>query len=384
MWEKILITGLIGLGIRSVRKDAKKAAAERQREEEELKLREEEQSQREELEKRRRNTPCYFNNGITQNEFNDIVQSTKKHIKRLISLTTEGPIVYGKVRSQSGISIWKFTLDFNDFGEITGAYWKTSENYDSDIPQLIGDSIQGAIQDLLTHRNIPAQADIESRAAASYVNEEGITAASELKQTQTKLPSRGRWKKLILLIIVVLSVSATALLTWRTNTMVTVGSSAKAMQGKDYITILEQLEHSGFTNVQLNELHDLLADEGEKEGTIESVTINGNPSFTQNDKYRRNSEIIISYHVMKQSSLPLSAQEFKGMDCEAAVQLLLEAGFTNVHFIADYDLLLGWISKENTVKSIAINANEKFTTDSIYRLDEEIVIHFHAFKRDKQ
>ena len=382
MWEKVLITGLIGLGIRSVRKDAEKAAEERQREETYQRRKEEERRQQEEKEKRRHNTPCFFNNGITQEEFYDIVQSSRKHIKRLVSLTSEGPIVYGAIRSQSGISVWEFTLDFNDFGQITGSYWKSSENYDSDIPQYIADNIQGAIQDLLEQRGISVQCDAETESSMACSVEEEIPVTSELKQTQPNLESKGRWKKTVLLILVVLSIGVITFFTWKTNRQVVVGASSNSLQGEDYTTVWAQLEHSGFTNIHLNELYDLLSHESEKEGLVASVTINGNPSFSQTDKYRCNSEIIISYHVMKHASPPLSAKAFKGMHYETAIELLLAAGFSNVQAIPDYDLLLGWISKEGAIKSIAINGNEKFTTDNVYRLDEEIAITFHAFKRD--
>lgn len=69
----------------------------------------------------RRNTPCYFNDGISAGEFEEIAISLAKPIKRLM-VSVDGPVVYGEVRSQSGISTWNFKLDFNDWGHITGTY----------------------------------------------------------------------------------------------------------------------------------------------------------------------------------------------------------------------------------------------------------------------
>ncbi len=57
----------------------------------------------------------------------------------------DGPVVYGVVQSQSGISEWNFKLDFNDYGHITGTYWLSSDNDDSNIPERFGDLIRSAI-----------------------------------------------------------------------------------------------------------------------------------------------------------------------------------------------------------------------------------------------
>ena len=99
-------------------------------------------------EKERKNTPCSFSDGISYVEFVSIVERIAKPIKRL-SVSIDGPIVYGTVRSQSGISTWNFTLDFNDWGHITGVYRAWSGNTDSDIPNRVGDQIKKEIEMLL-------------------------------------------------------------------------------------------------------------------------------------------------------------------------------------------------------------------------------------------
>lgn len=101
-----------------------------------------------ELEMERQNTPCYFNNGISYSEFCEIVHNATKHIRRL-TVSIEGPIVYGAVRAQSGISTWGFKLDFNDFGDITGNWWLWTENHDSDIPKIVAEHISSEIVNFL-------------------------------------------------------------------------------------------------------------------------------------------------------------------------------------------------------------------------------------------
>lgn len=92
-------------------------------------------------EKRRKSTVCNFDGEITEEDFDAMVRCSGKGIKRIIGLSVDGPVVYGTVRSQSGISDWNFRIDFNDYGEVTGRYWISSDNKDSEIPKTIAKRI---------------------------------------------------------------------------------------------------------------------------------------------------------------------------------------------------------------------------------------------------
>ena len=98
-----------------------------------------------EEEQRRKNSPCRFEDGISAYEFEQIAISAGKKIKRLY-VSVIGPVIYGKVQSQSGISEWDFTVDFNDYGHITGNYWLSSDNSDSTIPGHFADNVADAIR----------------------------------------------------------------------------------------------------------------------------------------------------------------------------------------------------------------------------------------------
>lgn len=95
------------------------------------------------------NTICSFQEGITKLEFETMARRVSKRIKRL-QIDVDAPIIYCKVESQSGISTWKFTVDFNDFGHITGSWWITRrDNHDSSIPNRYADLMKEAIEDKL-------------------------------------------------------------------------------------------------------------------------------------------------------------------------------------------------------------------------------------------
>lgn len=93
----------------------------------------------------RKGTPCNFDNGISRTEFNEIVEKELKAIKRINDFSINDTVIRARVRSQSGISEWRFTVDFNDYGKITGNYWLNSKNNDLQIPESVAESIKKSI-----------------------------------------------------------------------------------------------------------------------------------------------------------------------------------------------------------------------------------------------
>lgn len=114
----------VALMFRKERKESKKAA---------------------ELERKRRETHCTFTKELTRSMFKRIAIEEAKKIRRLW-VDVEGTVIDGWVKSVSGLSEWHFTLDFNDFGRITGEYWLSRDNYDSDVPDIYAERIQKRIE----------------------------------------------------------------------------------------------------------------------------------------------------------------------------------------------------------------------------------------------
>lgn len=97
-------------------------------------------------ENRRRDTVCYFDGDISKEDFYMMVKCSRKGIRRIINLYAENTMVYGTVRSQSGISDWNFEIDFNDYGNLTGTYWLYTDHEDSNIPKTVADRIAQQIK----------------------------------------------------------------------------------------------------------------------------------------------------------------------------------------------------------------------------------------------
>lgn len=100
-----------------------------------------------EEENRRKNTVCRFDGEISKEIFYNMVKRSGKGIRRITDLYAKETMVYGTVRSQSGISDWCFSIDFNDYGKLTGAYWLSTDNNDSDIPKTVANRIAEQIND---------------------------------------------------------------------------------------------------------------------------------------------------------------------------------------------------------------------------------------------
>lgn len=68
-----------------------------------------------------------FRDDVTQEELEEIVANTRRSVKRLESLTVAGHRVYGAVATLSGISSWKFVIDFDYKGHLTSDYTVASQ-----------------------------------------------------------------------------------------------------------------------------------------------------------------------------------------------------------------------------------------------------------------
>lgn len=151
----LLIGGGIAGGI-LISKKRKKIIAER-------KQREEARRQRVAEEQRRLNTPCFFEDKITEEDFNRIIKKVGKEIRRIASISANGAIVRVVYRSQSGITDYSFSVDFNDYGHVTGRYWLNDNDSDSNIPQVTAERISELITD-----HIEAFEEQEERNKSAY------------------------------------------------------------------------------------------------------------------------------------------------------------------------------------------------------------------------
>ncbi|MDO4798245.1 MAG: hypothetical protein Q4A01_09550 [Coriobacteriales bacterium] len=88
---------------------------------------------------------------------------------------------------------------------------------------------------------------------------------------------------------------------------------------------------------------------------------------------------------VKQSDLvnmPAESEELVGRDCQEVMDLLTQAGFTNVVAKPHEDLMVGLLHNDGEVEKITVNGTTEFTTETSYPHDQEIVITYHTYQVD--
>lgn len=159
-----------------------------------------------------------------------------------------------------------------------------------------------------------------------------------------------------------------------------VGFSEDDIIGLNYEDAISTIKESGFTNVYAHAEYDLGIEDIKKEYIVTDVSIRGDSSFEDEDKYPYDARVELIYHVVKSIPVPVSAKDGRKMLCDELVSTLEEAGFVNITTEADRDLITGWITKEGSVEEISIGGDTKFSQNASFRPDVEIVITYHAFK----
>ena len=336
---------------------------------------------------RRKKTPCRFIDGFSEDEFEQMVRKASKRIRRISEVSVDGPFIHCAVQSQTGISEWEFELDFNDYGHITGTFWCSSDNSDSNIPNRLGELIRDEINKCLSEK---------IRKHASWVNpayeedgqtldeyaEENLIKTKQQIRTKKQLEFKSIVKRFFITVAViglVALIACVGLKYWEKQKEIEVGISSAEVAGSNYVLVQKKLERAGFTNIYLVESKDLNVEEKDKEQNVSAVSIDGCVSFEENDRFPYDAEVKITYHLLKEKCAPITAKEAKKMDYQDVGKVFSNSGFTNISFEEQTDLITGWITKDGSVESVTINGESDYTENTPYRLDAEVVITYHTF-----
>ena len=282
-------------------------------------------------EENRTSTSCEFSDDISECEFGLMVCKAARPIKRLESIYTDGPIVYGTVKSQSKLSTWTFQIDFNDYGHITGSYWITSDNDDSNIPLYIANNVRALIlsypecrgelfkyapqnENTQTDEDALKQEDsVEIKQEDPIEVEREKTKQAEEKTKRKKMELEYQAKQeanntravigMVLLMIVLLGVffyiGEKENIDHKRNKDIQVSTAAENLENKNFKDVKDILSSAGFKNIKLIEDKDLILGVFSKNGEVEKVTINGNSEFSANEWFPVDAKVKITYHTYK-------------------------------------------------------------------------------------
>ena len=89
----------------------------------------------------RENTPFTFNQELTYDDFKAAVYESVESYDSIINIEIEGPSATISVKRKTGIFLWYFKVNFNDYGLFTGKYWIERNNKKSKIPESVANRI---------------------------------------------------------------------------------------------------------------------------------------------------------------------------------------------------------------------------------------------------
>lgn len=270
------------------------------------------ESQKSEEEHKRRTTPYYFDEGITEDNFKNIVLQAGRHIKRVEELTSDGLIVSGSFRSQSGLTSCDFEIDFNDYGHITGRYWISSENPESSIPKHIAQNICDLLQPFFYADSEGESSGVEADLARKTnlrkkkynLSDIGIRIAMLAFLIVTFLYFKSLKIFFPLLLVESIILFIFTIIQWRNRIHRERGEikatvSSGQLIGRDYNEAKRSLEKAGFTNIRVKRSEDLVLGILKKSGEVKSVSINGNTRFDSSDWFPMKAYVEITFHAFK-------------------------------------------------------------------------------------
>lgn len=89
----------------------------------------------------------YFRDDMASDDLKAVALKVGKGVRRIEAVSVTGNKVTCRVSAQSGLSTWRFTVDFDSYGHLSSRYVVRSENGDSDIPDVVAERISQRIRD---------------------------------------------------------------------------------------------------------------------------------------------------------------------------------------------------------------------------------------------
>lgn len=147
-------------------------------------------------------------------------------------------------------------------------------------------------------------------------------------------------------------------------------------QTKKYDQLQKSLKAEGFTNITLNKVS---TTDSTKHHLVSDISIN-NENFVDGDCFIQSAAPIkIDYYVYT-IAIGEAASSIEGSQYTDVVKSLKEKGFTNIKLLRANNLINGWITKEGSIKGIAIDEKDDFEETDKFACDSEIVIIVNTFK----
>lgn len=192
------------------------------------------------------------------------------------------------------------------------------------------------------------------------------------------------WKGSLLTILILTIIAGLAFAVKEFQKRIPITYSSDELIGANYKDVITKLKEAGFTRVWAEAAEDLDLSDVAEENKVYEIAVSGKTEFDSKTKHPYDIEIIVKYHALKRIPPPLSSKEVKGMNYLDVVSAFRDAGFINIRTTAEYDVIIGWITKDGETESTTINGENRFETGMGFRPDAEIIITYHTYRSNKK
>lgn len=294
----------------------------------------------------------------------------------------------GYYRGADGSDGYKYSVGSGYFTDSAGSRTSYDADYDEDDDDELGDGSLGEALGTIIGAGLAGVMAAGAKVAAEEREREVRREAERREQVRISSEKRRAWRKkhrkgiaitILISIIVVLSLIGY----YEIQKLIPMGYSSESLEGLKYTEAVQRLKESGFSNVHTKEISDLTISRDDEENLVTEVKLMFGDSFDENTKYPSNLWIAIVYYTVELYAPPLTSKEAKGMNYLDVIDEFENAGFVNVTTVVEYDIVTGWLTDDEEVKSVTINGEKKFDSYDEYRLDVEVVVTYHTLKKNK-
>ena len=159
--------------------------------------------------------------------------------------------------------------------------------------------------------------------------------------------------------------------------------STEDLVGTEYKAVAAKLKDAGFTNVYAVDIPDLQMQDIKSEYVVTEVKIGWIASFSKTTRIPSNFPVSITFHTLERILVPMSSKEAKGQNYDDVIKAFEDAGFINIETDVQYDIITGWLTDDGEVESVVIGGLADFSSESVFRPNEDVVITYHTLKKYK-
>lgn len=186
---------------------------------------------------------------------------------------------------------------------------KNSTSNMSSVTENIVDNVRNSINSFSEHLRLPetAQKRLESNTVPEVKDSISQTTTTYKPNQKTKL-----FGFVSLAIAIVTLILIGTLFSHHnkaeSDSALKAPKSASEVEGVNFKDIVTLFEKAGFTEVQTEQVNDLVIGLLKKEGDVKEVSINGDTSFAKNDEFPVNAQVIVRYHAFSKENPDASTE----------------------------------------------------------------------------